>query len=168
LRLISARPSEDDEARVPHRLYGYRDAAHPCSAAAWAADAKREVAAAQEAGRLPILAGGTGLYIRTLLEGIAPVPEIDPVVRAEVRTLPVAEAHEALAREDPPAVARLRPTDTTRIARHSRSCGRPGARSPRGRKSEAAESAGAWPSFRLSSSRRETGSTPAAMRASRK
>jgi tRNA dimethylallyltransferase len=128
LRLISARPSEEEEAQVPHRLYGYRDAADPCSAAAWAADAKREVAAAQEAGRLPILAGGSGLYIRTLLEGIAPVPEIDPVVRAEVRALPVGQAHEALAKEDPEAAARLRPTDTTRIARALevvRSTGRP-------------------------------------------
>jgi tRNA dimethylallyltransferase len=128
LRLISARPSEEEEAQVPHRLYGYRDAADPCSAAAWAADAKREIAAAQEAGRLPILAGGTGLYIRTLLDGIAPVPEIDPVVRAEARALPVAQAHEALAKEDPAAAARLRPTDTTRIARALevvRSTGRP-------------------------------------------
>ena len=53
----------------------------PCSAADWAADAKRAIAEAQAGGRLPILAGGTGLYIRTLLDGIAPVPEIDPAIR---------------------------------------------------------------------------------------
>ena len=69
------------------------------------------------AGRLPILVGGTGLYLRTLIEGIAPVPEIDPAVRKAVRALPVAEAHAALASEDPEAAARLRPSDTTRTAR---------------------------------------------------
>ena len=69
------------------------------------------------AGRLPILVGGTGLYIRTLLEGIAPVPEIEPEVRARVRALPVAEAWAALAREDPPAAARLPAGDRTRVAR---------------------------------------------------
>ena len=67
--------------------------------------------------RLPILAGGTGLYLRTLIEGIAPVPEIDPAVRKAVRALAVGEAHAALLREDREAAARLRPGDTTRTAR---------------------------------------------------
>ena len=117
LRVVSARPSQEDEARVPHRLYGIRDAADPCSAPTWAAEAKREIAAAQGAGRLPILAGGTGLYLRTLIDGIAPVPAIDPEVRTSVRALPVAEAHRALAKEDPEAAALLKPADTARIAR---------------------------------------------------
>jgi len=117
LRIISARPTAADEARAPHRLYGYRDGADACSAADWAADAKAEIAAAHAAGRMPILAGGTGLYLRTLLDGIAPVPEIDPAVRKAVRALPVAEAHIALTREDPEAAARIRPGDTTRTAR---------------------------------------------------
>ena len=117
LRIVSARPGLEDEERAPHRLYGYRDGADVCSAADWAMDAKREIAAAHQAMRLPILAGGTGLYIRTLIEGIAPVPDIDPDIRAEVRAMRVAEAHDALSREDPEAVRRLRPSDTTRIAR---------------------------------------------------
>ncbi|HEX2762945.1 MAG TPA: tRNA (adenosine(37)-N6)-dimethylallyltransferase MiaA [Allosphingosinicella sp.] len=117
LRIVSARPTPRDEQRAPHRLYGYVDAATACSAAAWAADAEREIAAAHADGRLPIIVGGTGLYIRTLLDGIAPVPEIDPAVRAEVRALPVAEAFSRLEREDPEAAARLRPGDTTRVAR---------------------------------------------------
>ena len=117
LCIISARPSVADEARAPHHLYGYADGAQPCSAAGWAEEARREIEGARQAKRLPILAGGTGLYIRTLLDGIAPVPEIDPEIRAAVRALPVAEAHEALSREDAEAAARLRPTDTTRIAR---------------------------------------------------
>jgi tRNA dimethylallyltransferase len=117
LRIVSARPSEDEERRAPHRLYGYRDGADPCSAADWAHDAKAAIAEAQAAGRLPILCGGTGLYLRTLLDGIAPVPEIDPDIRAAVRALRVAESHALLAREDPEAAARLRPSDTTRVAR---------------------------------------------------
>ncbi len=128
LRIVSARPGPAEEARAPHRLYGYRDGAVPCSAADWAGDARREIAAAHAAGRLPIVVGGTGLYIRTLLEGIAPVPPINPAVRAAVRSLPVAEAHAALAGEDPEAAARLRPTDTSRVGRALevvRSTGRP-------------------------------------------
>ena len=117
LAIVSARPSEADEARAPHRLYGYRDGADSCSAADWAEDAKREIAAVHAEGHLPILAGGTGLYIRTLLDGIAPVPEIDADVRAAVRALPTAEAYAALQSEDPEAAAWLRPSDTTRIAR---------------------------------------------------
>lgn len=117
LRIVSARPSAADEARTPHRLYGYRDGADACSAADWAADAKAAIGDAHAAGKLPILAGGTGLYIRTLIDGIAPVPEIDPAVREAVRALAVGEAHAALLREDRAAAARIRPGDTTRTAR---------------------------------------------------
>jgi tRNA dimethylallyltransferase len=128
LRIVTARPTPEEEARVPHRLYGTRDGARACSAADWAADARAAIREAREAGRLPILVGGTGLYIRTLLEGIAPVPGIDPEIRAAVRALPVAMAHEALATEDPAAAARLGPGDTARVARALeviRSTGRP-------------------------------------------
>ncbi|OJV27492.1 MAG: tRNA (adenosine(37)-N6)-dimethylallyltransferase MiaA [Sphingomonas sp. 67-36] len=117
LRILSARPDVADEARVPHRLFGYLDGAIACSAAQWAADAKREIAAAHQGGRLPVLVGGTGLYLRTLIDGIAPVPEIDPAIRAAIRAMPVAEAYDALAREDIAAAARLNPGDTTRVAR---------------------------------------------------
>lgn len=117
LRILSARPSAEEEARAPHRLFGHVDGAYPCSAADWAADARAEIAAAHAAGRLPILVGGSGLYIRTLLDGIAPVPAIDPAVRDGVRALPVAEAHAALVHEDAAAAARLNPADTTRVAR---------------------------------------------------
>jgi len=117
LRILSARPSEAEEARVPHRLFGYIDGAESCSAARWAADAREQIAAAQAAGRLPVLVGGTGLYLRTLIDGIAPVPEIDPAIRAMVRAMPVAEARRALREADPAAAARLAPADTTRVAR---------------------------------------------------
>ena len=117
LRVVSARPSPEEEARAPHRLYGHRDGAQACSAADWAQEAKTEIAAAHAAGRLPILVGGTGLYLRTLLQGIAPVPDIDPALREAVRALPVAEAYAALSQADPDAAARLRATDTNRVAR---------------------------------------------------
>ncbi len=128
LRILSARPSEAEEARAPHRLYGYRDGADPCSAADWARDAKAAIRAAHRERRLPILVGGTGLYVRTLIEGIAPVPDIDPDIRRAVRALAVVDAFAALEREDPPAAKRLRPSDTTRVARAlevARSTGRP-------------------------------------------
>lgn len=128
LRIVSARPSIEEEARAPHRLYGYRDGTDPCSAADWAHDAKAAIRDARQEGRLPILVGGTGLYLRTLLEGIAPVPAIDPDIRAQARAMPVAEAHAALRREDPAAAERLRSSDTTRVARALevvRSTGRP-------------------------------------------
>ncbi len=94
LRILTARPSAAEEAGAPHRLFGHVDAADAgYSAARWAAEARDAIAAAHDAGKLPILVGGTGLYLRTLLDGIAPVPAIDPDVRAAVRALPVAEAH---------------------------------------------------------------------------
>ncbi|MFM9978970.1 MAG: tRNA (adenosine(37)-N6)-dimethylallyltransferase MiaA [Sphingomonadaceae bacterium] len=117
LRVVTARPSVDDEARHPHRLFGTIDGAEACSAARWAADARLAIGNAHAAGRLPVLVGGTGLYMRTLLDGIAPVPAIDLGVRRAVRALPVAEAFAALAREDPAAAGRLAPGDTTRVAR---------------------------------------------------
>ncbi len=129
LRIVTARPSPEEEARAPHRLFGHVDAADTgYSAARWAAEARGAISAAHADGRLPILVGGTGLYLRTLIDGIAPVPLIDPAVRAAVRALPVAEAHRDLAVLDPPAAARLHANDTTRVHRALevvRSTGRP-------------------------------------------
>ena len=118
LRIVTARPSPQEEARAPHRLFGHVDAADAAhNAARWASEARAAIAETLAEDRLPILVGGTGLYLRTLLDGIAPVPAIDPAIRAAVRALPVAEAHRALAEYDPEAAARLNPADTTRVAR---------------------------------------------------
>ena len=117
LRVVTARPSEEDEARHPHRLFGYIDGAEACSAARWAVDAKAAIAEAQADDRLPILVGGTGLYIRTLLNGIAPVPDIDRQVRASVRAMAIEDAYRALQQEDTAAAARLAPADSARIMR---------------------------------------------------
>jgi tRNA dimethylallyltransferase len=117
LRVLTARPSSEEEARAPHSLYGHVDAARAGTAPEWAADARREINEAHRHGRLPILVGGTGLYIRTLIDGIAPIPPIEEAIRAEIRALPVAETHALLAEVDPPAAERLSPNDTTRVAR---------------------------------------------------
>nr|WP_315383154.1 tRNA (adenosine(37)-N6)-dimethylallyltransferase MiaA [uncultured Sphingomonas sp.] len=117
LRVLTARPSEEEEARARHRLFGHIDGAEACSAARWAAEARAAIAEAHAADSLPILVGGTGLYLRTLIDGIAPIPEIAPEIRAEIRAMPVAEAHAALTLADPAAAARLHATDTTRVAR---------------------------------------------------
>ena len=117
LPILSAAPGPDEVARVDHRLYGVLDGARPCSAADWAAMAKREIADVHASGRLPILVGGTGLYVRTLLEGIAPVPAIDPDIRRSVRETAVTDNRARLAGLDPASAERLKPGDTTRVAR---------------------------------------------------
>jgi len=117
LAVLSARPTADEMQGVEHRLFGAWDGAQGCSAADWAEAARQEIAGIQAEGAVPILAGGTGLYIRTLLDGIAPVPAIDPAIRAEVRAMPTPQAHAALAEEDPARAAALDPGDSTRIAR---------------------------------------------------
>jgi tRNA dimethylallyltransferase len=117
LRVLSARPSPQEEAQAPHRLFGHVAGTEEYSAPRWAEQAKAEIAAAHAAGSLPILVGGTGMYLRVLLDGIAPVPPIDPAIRAEGRAMPVAETYAMLAKLDPAAAARLNPADTTRVAR---------------------------------------------------
>jgi tRNA dimethylallyltransferase len=117
LPIVSAAPSEGDLRRAEHRLYGSRNGAEPCSAAEWAELAKAEIQEAQRNQQLPILVGGTGLYLRTLLDGIAPVPPIDPHIRKRVRAHSAEENRSELERLDPEAAERVNPADTTRIAR---------------------------------------------------
>ncbi len=117
LRVLSARPSDEEMQGVEHRLFGAWDGAQACSAADWAAQARQEIADVHNAGAVPILVGGTGMYIDVLLNGIAPIPAIDAAARKEVRAMPVGEAYAALQIEDPPRAERLNPTDTQRIAR---------------------------------------------------
>lgn len=117
LRVLTARPDKADLARAPHRLFGHVDGAQHHNAARWAAEARAEIDAAHGHGRPAILVGGTGLYLDTLLHGLAPVPPIDPAIRDAVRAMPVAQAHAALEREDPAAAQRLSARDTSRVAR---------------------------------------------------
>ncbi|MEO5772579.1 MAG: tRNA (adenosine(37)-N6)-dimethylallyltransferase MiaA [Sphingomicrobium sp.] len=117
LPILSASPSPEELSQAEHRLYGVLDGSTACSAADWAAMARREVEEIQGSGRLPILVGGTGLYLRTLLDGIAPVPRINPDVRAQVRQATVEENRRRLMEFDPQAAERLNANDSTRIGR---------------------------------------------------
>ena len=117
LPILSAQPSLTEMERAPHRLFGYLDGDDSCSAARWSKDAKSEIADAHADGRLPVLVGGTGLYMRTLLDGIAPIPEVDRDLRSAIRALPTAQAWTALLAEDPAIAAKLDCNDDSRIKR---------------------------------------------------
>jgi len=121
LEILSNRPGAADLARAPHRLFGVLPAAIACSAARWRELALVEIAAAHEAGRLPIVVGGAGLYFQALLKGLARVPEIPPEVRAEAKALRKslggAEFHRLLAARDPEGAAKLNPGDSQRLIR---------------------------------------------------
>jgi len=117
LPVLSAAPGADELRRAKHRLYGVMDGRQACSAADWAVMSGREIEDVHDSGRLPILVGGTGLYLQTLLQGIAPIPAIDPDVRRLVRERSVEENREELQKRDPAAATRLNSRDTARIAR---------------------------------------------------
>ncbi len=121
LRVITARPSPEEEALVPHALYGVRPAAEAGSVGWWRGAALDAMAAAHAAGRLPILCGGTGLYFAALTEGLADIPDPGPEARAEARRLLAEQGpaglHAALAHVDQATAARLRPSDSQRVAR---------------------------------------------------
>jgi tRNA dimethylallyltransferase len=118
---LTARPDAIAEERAPHRLYGFLDAAERGSVADWRALALDGIAAATGTGRLPIVVGGTGLYLRALQNGLAPVPKIPEAVRQEAlelhRLLGGVGFREQLARLDPAGAERLVPGDRQRLAR---------------------------------------------------
>ena len=121
LRIITARPTHGEEARVPHRLYGHDDAAVNFSAGAWVSDAAKALEEAQAQGRLPIFIGGTGLYFKALTQGLAAVPPTPSDVRTRVRDRLKAEGiaplYAELQRLDPQGAQRLMPNDRSRITR---------------------------------------------------
>ena len=121
LRIITNRPTPPEEASAPHRLYGFRPAREPYSAALWLKDVKAALDEAKGQGRPPIIAGGTGLYFKALTEGLSDIPDIPDEIRARYRLLaqtePPQALHAELARRDPLTAARLRPTDPQRIVR---------------------------------------------------
>jgi len=117
LAILSARPDETEMGGIEHRLFGAWDGSQACSAARWAEIARDEIAGCHEQGAVPICVGGTGMYMKVLLDGIAPIPEIDPEIRAVVRALPVEVAYDALMIEDPERATQLEPGDSQRIAR---------------------------------------------------
>jgi tRNA dimethylallyltransferase len=121
LSILTARPTRDDLAGVPHVLYGHIDAATAYSTGAWLRAVAVELGAAHRAGLRPIIVGGTGLYFKALTDGFADVPPIAPAVRAKwralVEALGAADLWAELAARDPVMASRLRPSDPQRIAR---------------------------------------------------
>ena len=121
LRVLTARPTVAEEARVPHRLYGHVDASVNFSAGAWVADAAKVLADVRAAGCPPIFIGGSGLYFKALTRGLSAVPpipaDIRETVRARLERDGVEALHAELAQRDPVSAERLKPRDRTRIAR---------------------------------------------------
>ena len=121
LRLLTARPSREDEQRVAHRLYGMFSGHQRCSAGRWCALAAEAIAEAQAAGRTPIVVGGTGLYFQALVEGLAPVPDIPVNIREKGQALLCrlgnSRFHEELSDRDPVMASRVRPSDQQRMLR---------------------------------------------------
>jgi tRNA dimethylallyltransferase len=121
LRIVTARPTRADEALIPHMLYGVRPASHAGTVAWWRQAALAAMQAAHDAGRTPILCGGTGLYLAALNEGLAEIPDPGPYAREQARSLlasiGAAELHAKLSAVDPATAAQLRPTDGQRLAR---------------------------------------------------
>jgi tRNA dimethylallyltransferase len=116
LRILTARPSADEEVLAPHRLYGHISGADDYSVARWLADVKIEMQNCWNSNLLPIICGGTGLYFRALELGLAETPEIDPAVREIWRSFD-GDLHHELSKRDADAAERLNPADKQRIIR---------------------------------------------------
>jgi tRNA dimethylallyltransferase len=120
-RILTARPTPEEEARAPHHLYGHVDAAELYSTGRWLAEALAAIAAIQARGHTPILVGGTGLYFKALTQGLADMPAADPEIRAALRERAAREGapalHAELAHIDPVTASRLEPNDAPRILR---------------------------------------------------
>jgi tRNA dimethylallyltransferase len=121
LAVLSARPGSAELVRAPHRLYGIMSAAERCSAARWRELALAEIVASHRARRLPIVVGGTGLYIKALVDGLSPIPDVPAAARAAAQArlaeLGTAGFHGELRRRDPVMAGRLAPGDRQRMVR---------------------------------------------------
>ncbi len=121
LRVLTARPTTAEEAAHPHVLYGHVDGATPYNMATWAVEALQAIELVLVRGQVPILVGGTGLYFKTLFEGISPIPTVAKDVRAHWRHVAATQTadylHAQLLACDPTTAATLRPTDTQRLTR---------------------------------------------------
>lgn len=120
LRVLTARPSDEEMARAPHHLFGHVDAGRRYSTGSWLKDATAQINALREAGKIPVVVGGTGLYLQALTEGLSDIPEIPEAARTEARRLVAkdeAAAHARLGAVDPDAARRIAAGDRQRIAR---------------------------------------------------
>lgn len=117
LAVLTARPSAADMARVPHHLYGCVNGSIACSVAVWRGMATAAINDIWARGRLPMLVGGSGLYIRALLDGISDIPTVPEAIRTEVRGLSTLDIAAALRMADPTMAERLNPNDRQRLSR---------------------------------------------------
>ncbi len=121
LRVLTARPAADEMAGIRHELYGFLGPCDAYSVARYLADVAVHLEAARSNGAVPVIVGGTGLYFKGLLEGLSPVPAIDPAVRERWRELGEREGagvlHQALKARDPVMAGRLMATDVQRLVR---------------------------------------------------
>ncbi len=119
--VISAAPSAEDMQKVPHRLYGYLDDEEGCNVVAWLEDAAAAIRETHAAGKIPVVVGGGGLYLDNLINGVTPIPEVDPLIRAQALTIVARQGlgalYEQLRAVDPEGAAMVSPTDTTRVRR---------------------------------------------------
>lgn len=120
-RILTARPTPEEERQAPHHLYGHVDAAQSYSTGRWLTDALAAIAAIRTRNKTPILVGGTGLYFKALTEGLADIPAAEPELRASLRERAENEGaptlHAELAQRDPETASRLKPNDAPRILR---------------------------------------------------
>lgn len=121
LRIITARPTVDEERQVPHLLFGHQDAAEPGSVARWLGEAKAALSESEARGQLPIFVGGTGLYFRALIEGLSDIPPVPDSVRTSLRQWAegrsAQDIHARLLELDTETASQLRPSDTQRNLR---------------------------------------------------
>ncbi|MDP6173430.1 MAG: tRNA (adenosine(37)-N6)-dimethylallyltransferase MiaA [Rhodospirillales bacterium] len=121
LAILTARPMPNEQRGLPHKLYGVCKASEPCSVGAWLDMAWEEIASAWDEDRLPMMVGGTGLYLKALMEGLSPIPEVPQAIRQNARALHAeiggAAFHTRLAERDPLSGERLEPGDSQRLIR---------------------------------------------------
>ena len=121
LRILTARPTEAEEAALPHRLYGHVSMVRPHSAAQWLVDVKKEIDQCVDSGKLPVLVGGTGLYMKALMDGLSEIPSVPAEIRTQVEHIYKEKGEAAfralLAEKDPVSATRLKPNDAQRLKR---------------------------------------------------
>lgn len=117
LPILTACPSAEEYAAAPHHLFEWLAPTQRFSAAAWAALAHEKIADIQARGALPLVVGGTGFYLRALMQGLSAIPASEAATEAVVAALSPAARHAELARVDPPMAAKLHPNDTQRTVR---------------------------------------------------
>lgn len=121
LFILSARPDAKEQGDIPHLMFGHVDGSVNYSAGKWRADAERAIASVRDAGRVPVITGGTGLYFKTLLHGLSDIPAVPEAVRQRVRSRAAEmsgdELHAELSLCDRVLAKRIRPGDLQRLVR---------------------------------------------------